>query len=178
MKKIITGCLLLCLLAACKKNVEALPPNTETGANTFGAKVNGEFWIPQGFGPIPANTILVSTLYPGGDLKIKAQNFSSSPTETEFELFIKGITGPGIYLLNSNVGPPSFIASYGYFIKRKITPVDEWVTSVTTAGSVTITKFDVANRIIAGTFQFNAASIYTPSQTLVVTEGRFDVKAQ
>lgn len=178
MKKLALICISIIFFAACTKSIEELPPATETGANTFGAKVNGELWTPKGFGPFPANTILVATLYPDGDLKIKAQNFSSSPTETEFEIFIKGITGPGTYPLNSNVNYPSFAASYGYFIKRKLTPVDEWITSATTTGSVTITKFDVANRIISGTFQFNAASIYNPSQILSVTEGRFDVKAQ
>jgi hypothetical protein len=81
-------------------------------------------------------------------------------------------------MLNKNVSYPSLLASFGYFVKRKINPEDEWITSATTTGSVTITRFDPANRIVSGTFQFNAASIYTPSKILSVTEGRFDLTTQ
>jgi hypothetical protein len=178
MKKIITGCLFLCLLSSCKKDVAELPPATETGANTFGAKVNGELWVPQGLGTIPANNLLESQLFPNGDLRIRARNFASSPNETEFDMFITGITAPGTYLLNKNVSYPALSASFGYYVKRKLTPIDEWITSSTISGSVTITKLDVVNHIVSGTFQFNAASIYTPSQVLSVTDGRFDLKVQ
>lgn len=176
MKYILTAVLLISLFASCKKDVDELPPATQTGAHTFGAKVNGELWVPQGFGPIPANDKLEAMIYPNGDLRIKAKNFASSPNETEFEIFIAAVTATGTYSLNSNVTYPTFSASYGYFVKRKFTPEDEWLTNSTTTGSVTITKLDLPNKIVSGTFQFNAASIYTPSNILSVTEGRFDIK--
>ena len=178
MKKILTGCLFLCLLYSCKKDVAELPADTETGANTFGAKINGELWVPQGLGTIPANNLLESQLFPNGDLRIRARNFASSPNETEFDMFITGIIAPGTYLLNKNVSYPALSASFGYYVKRKLTPIDEWITSSTISGSVTITKLDVVNHIVSGTFQFNAASIYTPSQVLSVTDGRFDLKVK
>ncbi len=178
MKKIIAVCLLLCSLVSCKKEVKELPPATATGANTFGAKVNGELWAPQGFGSIPAKDILESLLYSNGDLRIKAQNFSLSPTETEFYIFIKEVTAPGTYLLNSNVSYPSTLASNAYYVKRKLTPLNEWMTSSSATGSVTITKVDAANHIVAGTFQFNAANLANPADVLLVTEGRFDLKTQ
>ena len=175
MKIILTTLLIISLLAACKKKIEDLPPATQTGSNSFGAKVDGALWVPQGFGSFPANDILHSQLFPSGDLRIQAKNFSSSPNETEFDMFITGITGPGTYLLNNNVSYPSLSASFGYFVKRNLTPSNEWMTSSSVTGSVTITKFDAAHHIVAGTFQFNAASLYTPSQILSVTEGRFDL---
>lgn len=168
----------LLFFAACKKEVTELPPATETGANTFGAKVNGEFWIPQGFGPIPANDILTSQLFPNGDVRIRAKNFASSPNETEFDLFITGVTAPGTYLLNVNSGYPGLSSSYGHFVKRKINPIDEWITTSTYTGSVTITRVDQLTRIVSGTFQFTAGSIYNAGQTLSVTEGRFHLKTQ
>ncbi len=164
--------------AACKKEVTELPPATETGANTFGAKVNGEFWKPQGFGSIPANDILTGQLFPNGDLRIRAKNFASSPNETEFDMFITGITAPGTYPLNVNSNYPGLSSSYGYYVKRKLTPTDEWITSSTFTGSVTITRVDQVSRIVSGTFQFTAGSIYNAGQTLTVTEGRFDLKTQ
>ncbi len=177
MKKIVPFLLLIILFASCKKDVRELPPATQTGANTFGAKVNGSFWVPQGFGPIPANDILQVRMA-GNDLRIDAQNFSSSPNETEFILTVKGITGPGTYLLNKLVTHPTSDESYAYYVKRNFTPKNEWLTSDENTGSVTITFLDTVNRIVSGTFQFNMLNIYNAPEPLSVTEGRFDVKWQ
>ena len=177
MKKLIIGCLSLCLLAACKKDVEELPPATQTGANTFGAKVDGKLWVPQGFGPLSANDILEARFSGPTEIIINARNFSSSPTETEFEIVVTGVTGPGTYLLNNNVSLPAS-SSYGYYVKRKVTPENEWLTSASYSGSVTITKLDAANHIVAGTFQFTALNLYNTPQPISITEGRFDLKLQ
>jgi len=87
------------------------------------------------------------------------------------------VTGPGTYMLNSNVSFPSTFG-YGYFVKRKFAPLDEWVTTTTYTGSVTITKLDMVNKIVAGSFAFTAASISNISVPIQVTEGRFDLKLQ
>jgi len=88
--------LLAFAIASCKKEINELPQATDTGAHTFGAKVNGVMWKPQGFGPFPANDILESTVA-GNDIQIWARNFASSPNETEFYLLIKDVTGPGTF---------------------------------------------------------------------------------
>ena len=90
MKKILICCFSIAMLASCKKEVTELPAATQTGANTFGAKINGVFWAPQGFGPLPANDILEARMA-GHDITINARNFSSSPNETEFQLTIRPI---------------------------------------------------------------------------------------
>ena len=74
MKRIFACLILIATLASCKKEVMELPPATQTGANTFGAKVNGSLWVPQGFGSLPANDILEARMG-GNDLIINAQNF-------------------------------------------------------------------------------------------------------
>lgn len=177
MKNIITGIFVLAILVGCKKEVSELPPATQTGANTFGARVDGQFWVPKGFGPFPANDILSAHFAPGHDLFIEAMNLASSPNETEITLFIKGATAPGTYLLNMpSSGPPSTAVSYGYYVKRNITPENEWITSSQYTGSVTITTIDSINRFVSGTFQFNAINMYNTPTPLSVTEGRFDVK--
>jgi hypothetical protein len=177
MKKILIGCVSIVLLASCKKEVTELPAATQTGSNTFGAKVNGVFWKPQGFGPFPANDILEARMS-GHDITINARNFASSPNETEFQLTIYNVTAPGTYLFNSDVTHPNGAASYGYYVKRNITPQNEWLTSSTYTGSVTITRIDDVNMIVSGTFQFNALNIYNAPAPMTVTEGRFDVKIQ
>lgn len=174
MKNIFICIFSLVLLVSCKKEVTELPTATQTGANTFGAKINGVFWAPQGFGPLPANDILEARMA-GRDITINARNFSSSPNETEFQLTIFNVTAPGTYLLNTNVAHPFGAASYGYYVKRNFTPANEWLTSSTYTGRVVITRIDEVNMIVSGTFEFNAGSIYN-SDVINVTEGRFDVK--
>lgn len=163
--------------SACKKTVteEDLPPATQTGANTFGAKVNGQPWIPQGFGGIGASNLLEAR-FVGNDLIINARNFASSPNETEFEIRVIGATTTGTYTLNTNVSHPSFASSYAYYVKRNISPLNEWLTSTAYTGVVTLTRVDASARIVSGTFSFNALNIYNTPEPLSATEGRFDIK--
>ncbi len=176
MKRILIVLLPLMALISCKKNVDELPPASQTGANTFGAKVNGNLWAPQGFAGIPASNILEAHIF-GNVVVIKAQNFASSPNETEFDMTIFDVTGPGVYPLNTNVTHPNGTSSYAYYVKRNFTPEDEWITSSSHTGTVTITKFDAVNKIVSGTFEFSAGSLYNAG-ILAVTEGRFDLKTQ
>ncbi len=177
MKKTFIALASILLFIACKKEVDELPPATQTGANTFGAKIDGKFWVPAGFGPFPASDILTAHFVPGRDLYIEAKNFASSPNETEITLFIKNATEPGVYHFNqSSDGPPSTAVSYAYYVKRNITPENEWITSNLYTGSVTITKIDTINRFVSGTFQFNALNMYNDPIPLSVTDGRFDVE--
>ena len=174
MKNLFAAALLIVLFTSCKKEVSDLPPETQTGANTFGAKVNGEVWIPQGFGPFPANNLLEARRI-GGHVIINARNFSKSPRETEFEFFLKDVYSTGVYNLNTTSGYPTQNSSYGYYVKRNLTPTNEFMTSATHTGTVTITRLDTINFVISGTFQFTAADIYGSDPPITVSEGRFDI---
>jgi len=175
--KLLLSLCCLVVLGACKKEITELPPASDTGSNTFGAKVNGSLWAPQGFGTIPASNLLEAR-YIGDDLIINANNFASSPNETGFEIRVINAIATGTYTFNTTVTPPSFAASYAYYVKRRVTPQNEWVTSATQTGSITFTKIDRTAGIVAGTFQFNALNLYNTPEPLVVTEGRFDIKLQ
>ena len=155
-----------------------MPEATQTGANTFGAKLNGELWVPQK-AVLPSAPILEARFTGTGGVFINARNFKSSPTETEFEIYISNISAPGTFLLNQNTGNyPNQTGSYAYYIKRKLMPEGEWITSTTKTGSVTVTRYDVANKIISGTFEFTAGSTDNSAEPIIVSEGRFDVKVQ
>lgn len=177
MKKILTALFVSCLFIACNKEVDELPPATQTGANTFGAKVNGEFWVPKGFGPFPANDILEARRTGTSFVTINARNFASSPKETEFQILVAGVTGPGTYAFNTDVTLSSPF-SYGYFVKRNITPLNEWITSSSYTGTVNITRFDTVANVVSGTFEFNALNMYNAPEPLTVTEGRFDLRLE
>lgn len=169
----------LLILSGCKKTVDELPEATQTGANGFGLKLNGVLWVPQKFGIAATAPILEARLSGTGGIFINARNFSSSPTETEFEIHLQNMTGPGAYELNQNTDIyPYQSGSYAYHVKRRINPLNEWITSSQFTGSVTITKFDTVNKIVSGSFDFTAGSIDSTAPPIIVTEGRFDVKYQ
>lgn len=174
MKKLVFPLLILAFAASCKKEVNELPPATQTGANTFGARVNNDLWVPQGFGPFPADNLL-TVVKAGNDIKIRAQNLSRSPNETEFDILIKGVTQTGTYFLNTDVTHPSSSASYAYFVKRNLTPQNEWITSSAYSGTVIITRIDTVNHVVSGTFQLNMLNTYNSPEPLTVTDGRFDL---
>src|SRR5882724_1729284 len=117
------------LLNSCVKEVAELPPATQTGANTFGCKVDGSFWVPKGFSIFPASDLLEAMMLPDHTLIINARNYSKSPNETEFEIRIKNVVAPGEYFLNNDVVHPSLTYSYAYYVQRKFTPVNEWITT-------------------------------------------------
>lgn len=170
----------LFILIGCKKSVDSLPETTQTGANTFGLKLDGQFWAPQKFAGIDA-PILKAQLsgVNQNDIVITAQNFASEPTESEFQLYIRTITGPGTYELNQTTDiNPNATGSYAYYVKRKINPLNEWITSSQYTGSVTITRWDLPNMIVSGTFEFKAGSMDSSTAPITVTDGRFDIKLQ
>ena len=165
------------LLSSCTKEVTELPPATQTGANTFGCKVDGSFWVPSGFSIFPTAPILEARMLPDRTLIINARNFSKSPTETEFEMVIKNVLAPGDYFLNTNVIYPGLSASYAYYVRRKFNPLNEWITTAQVTGRVTITKIETgASAFASGIFEFDAASITNTGPVIRVTEGRFDVR--
>ena len=177
MKKTLIICFALgsILLFSCKKDVEELPPATQTGAHTFGTKVNGEMWMPAQFGPFPGN-ILEGHWAAGNGLYINARNLASSPNETEFEIYLNGVTGPGVYPLNTTLIGPTTAANYAYYVKRNISPQNEWMTSAQYSGSVNLTRVDTVAGIVSGTFQFSMINLYNAPEPLTVTEGRFDIR--
>ena len=70
----------------------------------------------------------------GDVLIITAQKFSSSPTETQFDIHIKGITAPE-HTFNTNTGYRSYHLCVSC---KKTAPLDEWITSAAQTGSVTV----------------------------------------
>ena len=86
--------------ASCKKEIKSLPEATQTGANTFGAQVNGQNWGPLKAGIMPTLPILEARFSGDSSVFINARNFSRTPTETEMEIYLRHVTKPGTYLLN------------------------------------------------------------------------------
>ncbi|HET7896787.1 MAG TPA: DUF6252 family protein, partial [Flavisolibacter sp.] len=170
--------ILLAGFSACKKETEILPGETQSGAGTFGAKINGENWGPLKAGILPTAPILEASFAGNNSFKITARNFSRTPIETEMQIYLQNITAPGTYPLTQNTDPfPYQTGSYAYYVKRNLNIEDEWITSSAATGEVVVTRLDIPNHVISGTFQFTANARYG-SAPITVTEGRFDVKIQ
>jgi hypothetical protein len=164
---------------SCKKNVSELPAPSQNGSNIFGCSIDGSLWVPAGFGIIPTAPTLEARYSGNRSIFINARNFSTSPTETEFEIHLENVTGTGTFLLNETTAQyPSHSASYAYYVKRKITPGNEWMTNTQYTGKVVVTALDSINKFISGTFEFDAINLYNDPAPIHVTEGRFDVKIQ
>ena len=169
---------LVCVIS-CKKDVTGLPAPSQNGSNIFGCSIDGKLWVPAGFGIVPTAPILEARYGGNKSIFINARNFSSSPTETEFEIHLKNIKATGTYLLNEKTAIyPAQTASYAYYVRRKVTPENEWITNEQYTGHVEVTAFDTVNNFISGTFEFNAVNLYNDPQPLHITDGRFDVKLQ
>jgi hypothetical protein len=179
MKKVfLFATVLLALLSSCKKEIKNLPEETQTGAGTFGAKVNGENWGPLKAGILPTAPVLEARYAGQNSVFINARNFSRTPIETEMEIYLKNITGPGTYLLDQNTAKyPGQSASYAFYVRRNIQVEDEWITSADATGEAVVTRFDTINHILSGSFRFTANARYG-SAPITVTDGRFDLKIQ
>src|SRR4051812_21228056 len=71
-------CYLLLTCCHTKDPEPDLPAETQTGANTFGCRFNGQAWIPEANKPADYNryfTYYYDPSYGGGNLDISASNF-------------------------------------------------------------------------------------------------------
>lgn len=139
----------ICLAASCNK--EKLPEYY------FKAKLNGQEYVPDNCANCTQGKFLQDTvLIIGGN--------------RGFETLGIGINdGGGIkvgnYLLNETVG------RRGDY-KFSTTPNDRYYTDTTHTGQLTITTLDKTNKIISGTFSFEAYNA-VQNKTVSITEGKF-----
>jgi len=176
MKNLVIICIasLILNISCTKKDVEhttSLPAATQSGANTFGAMVNGVLFTPNEYtgsfsqslyayyNPTPAvgdtDFLILNAsdlVGSGGSFRIHAMS-----------LIAQGQTYP---LQTSASNPISITYVAGNQVMSSV--------KAPLTGQLTITKLDFQNRIISGTFYFDA--INSNGDKVSVTDGRFDVK--
>ena len=176
--KVVSPLLLICFcFIQCKKTSsmqeDQLPPATQTGANTFGCKINGKVYIPKGYNgtgtPNPHLTFDVGL----NGLPIFAVDAKRLNTSSEFEggviISFQNITGVGQYSY-----PNNFNFSIGWSSVLNNCGTTAFDTTIQLFGGGTLTRYDVTNRIISGTFNFKFKAL--SCDTVLVTDGRFDYK--
>ena len=182
MKNLILILLTALTLSCCDKDddksSDQLPPATTAGANTAGCLVNGQVFLPKGssqFGPI------LSCFYQydqGGyhlglgiadkrNGNIKAVNISLNPnplTENTTYHLVAIVNGSANY--NSNFGE--------YTIYSNTTNDNKFTTTNIYIGELKITKLDTQQKIISGTFWYDA--INNNGEKVEIRDGRFDMR--
>lgn len=173
---------------SCRKDdtdvVLTLPAITETGANTFGFRLDGAVWTnygqlcqPNG-GSCRAN-LTGEYFTSDGGITIRADQviYKDGVAQTQyFELNL--LTGFG--------GEKTYSTETGDFITVILLPVNDptgyAIADMDPAFTVTITKLDINSGIVSGTFSgtlFHSTLTGTSTTDFVtVTEGRFDLKYQ
>lgn len=166
------------LLTQCRQDdptpLEQLPPATQTGANTFGCLLNGQAWTPSGNNGTPNFLVTYDPQYLGGSIQVKTYRYTGSKQDIlqgivfgaiqvqqsgKYNFELRGNNGIN-YIDNSQSSHCSYYGEPPMLTYR--------------TGTLTITRLDLQQGIIAGTFDFTLAQ--PGCDTIRVTDGRFDKK--
>lgn len=92
-------------------------------------------------------------------------------------IYIPELNGVGAYGLELSNGSISDNPSYphAFIIKNNKDDSRELYYSYENSGQIMVTKFDTINTKVSGTFEFQAFGVDNPSDTLEITDGRFDI---
>ncbi|QIL78438.1 DUF6252 family protein [Hymenobacter sp. HDW8] len=164
--------LLLALpLSQCRQQeAEPLPPETRTGAQTFGCKIDGRVFVPRNGRGKPGLVVEYVNLGEGKGggyyLNLPATDWRSTPLEgvnitTDSLLVEEGQT----YQFQNSKG--SAHASYYGGVEYQKRDQD--------VGELIITRLDPQQGILSGRFHF-VATHPTTGRQVHVTDGRFDVR--
>lgn len=177
MKRALLFCCIISLLGSwsCTEDPPApdpeprLPPITQTGENTFGCLVDGELWLPKGNIQNPALT----ASYYNNCVLISATRVGQNP-HTYLHLDFGNVfsdTVFSIYNYSDTTGYQYFAYTEGYYSP---TVINDYFPIVVNSGELTLLKLDTINRIIAGTFEFQAVDVIN-GQSVSIEDGRFDL---
>jgi hypothetical protein len=173
-------------LYACKKDpppippqiidYSVLPPETQTGANTFGCLVDGKVWVPR----VPLYTVTYRDI----EATVWEKDGSGSGSiicnlvdvNQQIDNWLQITFGPTNFNIGSYChGDSNVIASAS--IRQISSNYYESDYGDTSENCVKITKIDTINKIVSGNFNF---TLYKDSLKLwdkvKISDGRFDLK--
>jgi len=161
------------LFSSCKKDEtdDGLPKPTQTGEDMMAARVDGNIWIRKTCWCYMGNNG-IATQFENGWLNIEGKQ-----DEEYISITLSGVDKPGNYPFKPSYNKLNGNGSYwNSGTLTSWSEINRHITNYTHSGSVTITKFDTANKIISGKFTFDAESEYDPKSIVHITNGWFDVK--
>jgi len=178
MKKLLLLLTITVTLSCCNKNdddqptnpIDQLPPATQIGANTFGALLDGEPFIPSG-GTNPLDCVY-QFVNGGYFFALQGNKRDSNNNLITIAIGINNLQieqGESYDLLENVDGN----ASGGTGFTFTIADNQSSSTNSQFTGELTITKLDFTNNIVSGTFWFDVEHPVT-GETVEIREGRFD----
>jgi len=170
--------LMLCwslLLATCHPK-DPLPAETQTGQNTLGCKIGGKTYIPDGGrGSMPVKPVNGGLGIYSSQYKIGVYVRTYTKDKQRLNLYLNDFTlGP--HVLNTTTGTAPALLDPADYAFYQASDGTEYVTSRQHTGVIILTKADTITGIVSGSFSFRAAN--ASGQTVIITEGRFDVNAR
>ena len=161
--------ILVCSYSCKKENFNVLPPETQTGQNTFGCLIDGELYF-GGYFPSFGHDPLVASY----QTKSKILTISTYGK-------INGKAAGVLYLEIDNLPRPDSLQkiSRAYYSSHNLSDCFQY--SVINDGEIYLTKFDTISRIVSGRFQLlgrcsDALFHFDGIGTKQITQGRFDIK--
>ena len=145
----------------CKKEyIPQLPAETQTGANTFGCKINGNIYRARGSGN--CYNYLVQYYKSDSTLLIKTNDGCA----TGLNIYVYKVFEVKDYII--------FMPVSNAFLYANSNSSCNWYdrTNSIQSGTVTITRFDLPNKIVSG--RFNGILKQSGCLDVNITEGRFD----
>lgn len=189
MKKIIFLFSLICFLSCCSNDAtpkdpnSQLPPETQTGANTFGCIINNQVFYPRD----GTGTLLNSggkgfkwRVAPGGSKdfnEIEIRNLQDAKPANSMIIHLHGLDeiGVGEYVWKESNFQSSIDGLMQNYVYAKIfdESVNGWrfYGSYENSGKVTITKY---NNIISGNFS-GSLRLNNGTEEIEIIDGRFDI---
>lgn len=171
----LVGFCLLILLSACD---EKLPEPTTKGANTFACKVNGEFWIADASRSFSGKKL--SLLYQFDRSKKNFVLYATRITKksnTHIQLTLEDVRSTGTQYFAFDTNPyPGELHYRNHAVYDEYKPNQkDYMTNTHYTDSITFTRVDTINHIIARTFEFTAENFDGLGEIVEVTDGRFDI---
>jgi hypothetical protein len=194
MKKIIT-IILASLLVSCSKDdsnpIDALPAETQIGANTFGCLVNGKALLPRSgntnlFNPLSGVVLTRGELSNNFNYyELEVTDYLSNPTSRLFfHMHNTPDNGVGTFLIDESNGMTDIDGfAHNYIHCRlfsKVTNSFQTYVSFNNSGRFTITSYTPTSgsgNLISGIFNCKLRNINNPNDEVEITEGRFDINS-
>jgi hypothetical protein len=171
--------ILLVSLSSCSSCEEeewtTLPPETQTGANTFGCYVNGELFVKVRYGALLMAPPL-QAIY--------------SATDNNLLIYCEGFLGKNDCSIELKIDNPQELINNDFSVSMHIQNISCWRSVCKNEGFVYLTKFDTLRSIVSGTFDFTTKcdrwlssyetkEIANPNDSsFYVKSGRFDIKLE
>ena len=173
MKNLLILILLTTSLSCCSNDDsgDSLPPETQTGANTVGCLVDGKVFLPHQEGINPS----INCFYQFVDGEFFfSMNFADLRGVTNERVVIQtfrlALEEGRIYNLDKSTSKDGDYTGGGGVYE--VSASNRYFTNDIKKGELTITRVDLQNSIISGTFWFDA--INQKGEIVEIREGRFD----